>query len=76
MEALRQLHLRHVGIVKTERLLTLFTVEMRMLVVIVLMVVTVAQFIAHTLAAALYHMDEVVFLEEREGSENVRLVDA
>ena len=40
-----------------------------------LMVVAVAELIAHALAAALYHMHQMVFLEECQGPEYVRLVD-
>ena len=46
-----------------------------MLVVIVLMVVTVAQFIAHPLAAALDDMHEMMLTEECQRPEDVRLVD-
>ena len=75
LKALGQLNLRHIGIVETERLLTSLTEEVRMLVVVVLVVVAVAELIAHTLAAALDDMHEVMLAEEGQGTEDVRLVD-
>ena len=75
LKALGQLNLRHIGIVETEGLLTSLTEEVRMLVVVVLVVVAVAELITHTLAAALDDMHEVMLAKEGQGTEDVRLVD-
>ena len=45
-------------------------------ILVVLVVVAMTEFIAHTLAAALDDMHEVVLSEECQGAEDVRLVDA
>ena len=45
------------------------------LVVIVVVAVTVAEFIAYAVAAAFNGMYEMVLTEEREGSEDIRLVN-
>ena len=60
-EALRQAQLRHFQSVEAVGLMTHLTVEVRVLVVIVLMAVTVAELIAHTLAAPFYYMHPVSY---------------
>ena len=45
-------------------------------ILVVLMVVAMAEFIAYTLAATLDDMHEVVLTEKCQGAEDVRLVDA
>ena len=46
-----------------------------MLILVVVMVMTVTEFVARAVAAALDGMDEMVFTEEGKGAEDVRLVD-
>ena len=45
------------------------------MVVVVVVAVTMAEFIAYAVAAAFDGVYEVMFTEEREGSEDVRLVN-
>ena len=61
--------------VETIGLLAHLTVEVGVLVVIVFVAVTVAEFIAYAVAAAFNGMYEMVLTEEREGSEDIRLVN-
>ena len=61
--------------VETIGLLAHLTVEVGVLVVIVVVAVTVAEFIAYAVAAAFNGMYEMVLTEEREGSEDIRLVN-
>ena len=61
--------------VETIGLLAHLTVEVGMLVVVVVVAVTVAEFIAYAVAAAFNGMYEMVLTEEREGSEGIRLVN-
>lgn len=49
---------------------------MHMGVVVVLVVMTAAQLITHTLSCALEHMHKVFFLEQGESPENATLVDS
>ena len=49
---------------------------MRMHILIVVVVMTVAQFVAHPIAASLNDMYEMVLTEDGERTEDVRLVDA
>ena len=60
---------------QTVRLLTLFTVEVRVLVVVVLLTMTVTELIPRAVAAPLDGVHQVVLAEERQGTEDVRLVD-
>ena len=46
-----------------------------MLVVVVVVAVTVAELIAYAVAAAFNGVYEMMLTEEREGSEDIRLVD-
>ena len=48
---------------------------MRVLVIVVVMVVTVAEFVFRSVAAALDGMDQMVLAEKRQGAEYIRLVD-
>ena len=57
-------------ILKTVRLLALLTEEMGMLVVVLFMVMTMAQLVLHTLAAAFDDMDEVLRTKERQSTED------
>ena len=66
----------HIGIVETVGLMTLLTVEVRMLVVVVLMTMTVAELVLGAVAAALDGVYQMVLLEEHQGTEYVRLVDS
>ena len=56
--------------------MTALTVEMYVLVVVLMMaIVTMAQFVAHTVATVFQNMHQVVLAEERERTEDARLVD-
>ena len=74
-EALGEFDLRHIGIVEAVGLLALFAIEMGMLVVIVIVVVTMAEFIAYALTTTLNHMYQMMLLKEVQRPENIRLVD-
>jgi hypothetical protein len=55
---------------------TTLTVKVDVLVVVVLMAVLAeAEFVAHTVAAVLDDMDQMVLAEERQGTEHPRLVN-
>ena len=73
--ALRQLNLRNGKVFETNGLAAMFAVEMDMHVVVDCVVVAVAKFIAHAFTV-FKHMDKVLFLKERQGAEDARLVDA
>lgn len=53
----------------------MLTVEVGMQVFVVLMVMTVAEFIVCSLASALDDMHQMVLTKKRQGPEDVRLVD-
>ena len=65
---------RNLCVVEAERASTLLTMEVWMLVVVVVVPMTVAEFVAQAIAV-LDDMHEVFLSEEREGTEDVRLVD-
>lgn len=65
---------RNLRVVETERASALLTMEVWMLVVVVVVPMTVAELVAQAIAI-LDDMHEVLFSEEREGTEDVRLVD-
>ena len=48
---------------------------MRMDILIVVVIMAMAEFIAHTLAATLDDMYQMMLLKQGEGTEDVRLVD-
>lgn len=75
LEALGQTDLRQGDALQTVGLLTALAVEVRVLVVVVLMVVAVAELVARAVAAALDDVHEMMFAEERQSAEHVRLVD-
>ena len=70
-----QPYLWHFRIVEAVSLLTLFTVEVGMLVIIMFVAVTVAEFIPRAIAVAFNRMDQMVLTEEIQRTEDVRLVD-
>ena len=76
LKALWQDRLRHVQVVQTVGLLAYLTEEVRVLILVVFMVMTVAEFVASTVAATLDSVDEMVLTEQRQGTEHVRLVDS
>jgi hypothetical protein len=55
--------LRHVQMVKTVRLLAHFAIEMRMLILIVVLTVAMAQLIPRTVAATFDSMYQMMLLE-------------
>ncbi len=61
-------------VVEAERASALLTMEVWVLVVVMVVIIAVAEFIAQAIAV-LDDMHEVFFSEEREGTEDVRLVD-
>ena len=65
---------RNFCVVETERASALFTMEVWVLVVVMVVIIAVAEFIAQAIAV-LDDMHEVFLSEEREGTEDVRLVD-
>lgn len=75
VEARRQHHLRQLNAIETIGLLTLFAIEMRMLVVVVLMTMTMTELISRSIAAALDDMHQMILSEEGQCTEDVRLVD-
>ena len=65
---------RNLCVVEAERASALLTMEVWMLVVVVVVPMTVAELVAQAIAI-LDDMHEVFLSEEREGTEDVRLVD-
>ena len=65
----------HLHTIETIGLLTHLTVEGGMQVVIVGVAMTMAELIAYAVVAAFDGMYEMVLTEEREGTEDVRLVN-
>lgn len=65
---------RNFCVVETERASALFTMEVWVLVVVMVVIMTVAELVAQAIAV-LDDMHEVFLSEEREGTEDVRLVD-
>ena len=55
--------------------LTYLAEEMRMLVVVVILVVTVAEFVFRAVAAALNGVHKMMFPKQRKSPEDVRFVD-
>ena len=75
LKTLGQIKRRHLQMVKTVSLLTLLTIEMGMLVVIMLLTMTVTQFISRPVAAAFDSMHQMMLTKKSEGTEHVRLID-
>ena len=67
--AFRQLNLWNGKVLETNGLAAMFAVEVNVHIVIDRMVVAVAELIAYTFTVFKY-MDKVLFLEERQGSED------
>ncbi len=65
---------RNFCVVEAERASALLTMEVWVLVVVMVVIIAVAEFIAQAIAV-LNDMHEVLLSEEREGTEDVRLVD-
>ena len=61
--------------VKAVSALTYLAEEVRMLVVVVLLAVTVAEFVFRAVAAALDGMHQMMFPEQGESTEDIRLID-
>ena len=61
--------------VKAVSALTYLAEEVRMLVIVVLLAVTVAEFIFRAVAAALNRMHQMMFPEQGESTEDIRLID-
>ena len=65
----------YLRIVEAIGLLTLFTEEMRMDILIMVVILAMAEFIAHSLTAPFNDMHEMVLTEECQCTEDIRLVD-
>ena len=74
-EAGRQFGIWYLQTVEAVSALTNLAEEVRMLVVVVLLAVTVAEFVFRAVAAALDGMYQMVLTEQGESPEDVRLVD-
>ena len=74
-EAGRQFRIWNLQTVQAVSALTNLAEEVRMLVVVVLLAVTVAEFVFRAVAAALDGMHQMVLPEQGESPEDVRLVD-
>ena len=59
-----------------ECLVALLAIEVDMHIVVFVYVSAHAQFIANAVASVLYYMHQMVFLEQREGAEDARLVNS
>ena len=70
-----QLNLWNGKVFEANGLAAMFAMEVNMHVVVDCVVVAVAKFIAHAFTV-FKHMDKVLLLEERQGAEDARLVDA
>ena len=75
-KAFGETNFRYFRIIEAIRLLALLTEKMRMDILIMLVIVTMAEFIPYSLAAPLYYMHEVMLTEKRKRPEDVRLVDS
>lgn len=71
----RQLRIWHLQMVEAVSALTNFAEEVRVLVVVVLLAVTMAEFIFRAVAAALNRMHQMMFPEQGESTEDIRLID-
>ena len=67
---------RHWQMVEAESALALFTEEMHMQVIIYIMMATMTQFIAHSIASILDDMYQMAITEERQCAEYSRLIDS
>ena len=74
-KTLRESDLRQFHPLQTIGLLAYLTEEMGVLVIIMVMVVTVAEFVLRTITTALDGMHQMMLAEKREGTEHIRLVD-
>lgn len=66
----------HFGIVEAESAMALLAIEVWVLVVVDVVVVAAAQFVAHAVASVFDDMHQVLLAEGSERAEHVRLVDA
>ena len=71
LESRRQLYLRQFYPIQAIRLLTFFAIEMGMQVIVVVIVMTMAEFVASTVACTLDGVYQVVLAEKRKGTEDV-----
>ena len=76
LETWRQHRLRHLQMVEAVGSLAYLTIEVGVLVIVMLLTVTVAEFIFSAVAAAIDGVYQMVFTEQGEGTEDVRLVDS
>lgn len=74
-KTLRKSDLRQFHPLQTIGLLAYLTEEMGVLVIIMVMVVTVAEFVLRAITTALDGMHQMMLAEEGEGAEYIRLVD-
>ena len=75
LKTLWQVDVRQRYTLQTVCLLTHFTEEVRMLVVVMLMTMTVTELVFSAIAAAFDGMYQMVFAKECQGTEHIRFVD-
>jgi hypothetical protein len=74
LESGRQLHLGHLYPIETVCLLALLAIEVRMQIVVVVIMVTMTELVAGTIATTLDGVHQVVLAEKRKGTENIGFV--
>ena len=75
-EPLRQVDTRHRDMVQTVGLLTSLAIEMDVQVVVNTVMAAMTQLIAHSVTTILNDVYQVVFAEQRQRTEDARLVDS
>ena len=75
VKALRQFYLRHLNAIQTVGLLALLAVEVGMHIIVVIIVMTMAEFKAQTIHSAIDGMHQVMLAEELQRTENARFID-
>ena len=74
-EAVRDIDLGHGDVRQAEGAVTLLAEEVNMQVIILVVAMAVAEFIAHAVTAILYDMHQMMLTEESERTKDARLVD-
>jgi hypothetical protein len=73
--AFREFHPWHMKFMQAVGLMTLFTKEVNMLIIVLLRVMAVAPLILSSSINALYGMNQMILPEKHERTENIRLID-
>ena len=74
-EAVRNIDLGHGDVRQAEGAVTLLAEEVNMQVIILVVAMAVAEFIAHAVTTILYDMHQMMLTEESERTKDARLVD-